>query len=153
MYRRGLEGSDDRPGGAALYLLRFSCARGGSPWCDSLYVFNCARTGCTVLRNSPLELPAQHISAKSLALCRRRGPRRRRIGRVCRHCRVIFCLRNSMASEASATKYTRLPGRGRRMRGRLSGETQLLYVGDDHLLVLRRLGYEESAKRYSLNDI
>ncbi len=59
-----------------------------------------------------------------------------------------------MPVETVATAYTRLPGRGRRLTARfVSGEAQRLYLGDDHLLVLRRLGYEESSKRYALSDI
>ncbi len=59
-----------------------------------------------------------------------------------------------MVSKITATAYTRLPGRGRRLTARfVSGEAQRLYLGDDHLLVLRRLGYEESSKRYALSDI
>ncbi len=59
-----------------------------------------------------------------------------------------------MAPEAKDTVYTRLPGRGRRLSARfVSGEGQRLYLNGNQLIVVRRVGYEESSKRYSLGDI
>lgn len=59
-----------------------------------------------------------------------------------------------MAVVNPATRYKRLPGRGRRLSGRfVSGETQRLYLGDDHILVVRQTGYEETSKRFFLGDI
>ena len=59
-----------------------------------------------------------------------------------------------MTGQSSAENYTRLPGRGRRLAARfVTGEAQRLYVTDTHFFVLRRVGYEETSKRYALNDI
>jgi len=59
-----------------------------------------------------------------------------------------------MTLEHGATAFTRLPGRGRRITsGLTTGESQRLYSDGGHLLVLRRVGYEETSKRYALADI
>ena len=50
--------------------------------------------------------------------------------------------------------YTRLPGRGRKLSAAIvGGDRQTLYLGTDHILAIRRSGYDESAKRFFLADI
>jgi len=61
---------------------------------------------------------------------------------------------NSTQSEGSKKQYKRLPGRGLRVSALIvGGDRQALYLGPDHLLALRRSGYDESAKRFFYNDI
>ena len=53
----------------------------------------------------------------------------------------------------SNLSYRRLPGRTRKYFGLFSPFSQSLWLGDDHLLLLKRHYYGESCKRFYLNDI
>ena len=51
------------------------------------------------------------------------------------------------------TTYVRLPGRARKRLGLLSGERCQLWLGNGHLLHVRRKPYSEGCKRFYLRDI
>jgi len=61
---------------------------------------------------------------------------------------------DSVKPPVTRKTYKRLPGRGVRLSAMVAGgDRQSLYLGPDHLLALRRSGYDESAKRFFFNDI
>jgi hypothetical protein len=57
-----------------------------------------------------------------------------------------------MSAVATET-YRRLPGRGRPRNSLFTGEIQRLYLGSDHLLLVKTIYFTETYKRFYLNDI